>query len=112
MRGWSFLLALSALSALPLPGLAAEATDQDLFRKRVDKFADESSFVDRPKRLCVCLDDDNPADERMAGVVVENLVVGSDNARRIQVRCFVRRFLSSGAGTTSEACSSTWVLLH
>jgi hypothetical protein len=100
---------VAAVVALPLAVLAA-ATDQDTFRGKVEKFTSDNGF-DNPKRLCVCIHDDNPQDERMAGVLVDTLVTGSDGRRRIQVRCFVRRFATDGSNTTSEACTSTWAPL-
>lgn len=112
MRSSGVLLTAFALLALhPLPALA-QATDRDLYRSKVQRYTNDSSFVSKPKRLCVCLADNNPDDERMAGVLVDTIVIGTDGLRRVQVRCFVRRFEADGSSTTSEACSSTWALLH
>jgi hypothetical protein len=109
----SFLYVLSAaLVAAPIASLAAPATDQEKFEGKVERFTNSSSFADNPKRLCVCIDDDNPDDERAAGVLVDDVVVGGDGFRRIRVRCFVRRFTSAEASTTAEACSSTWAPLR
>ena len=107
----SALYSATRYAILPAAALAAPPTDQDQFHGRVEKHTDDSSFVKKPKSLCVCIDDDNPDDERMAGVLVDTVAVGSDGLRRIQVRCFVRRFNANGSAPNSEACSSTWALL-
>ena len=111
MRHWLFFLVSGAsLAVLPATSFAA-ATDQDTFRGKVSKFTTDSSF-DNPKRLCVCINDDNADDERIAGVLVDTLVLGGDGLRRIQVRCFVRRFNADGSAANSEACTSTWAPLR
>ena len=109
----SRILALFALvAALPTVSLAASATDQQKFQGKIGKFTSENSFVSNPKRTCVCIDDDKADDERMAGVVLQDVFVGGDGLRRVRVRCFVRRFKSDGSSDVNEACSGNWVLLH
>jgi hypothetical protein len=106
------LAAVTGLAAIPATGLVAVSADQDSFRSKVERFTEDSSFDPSPKRLCVCITDNNADDERMAGVLVDTLNVGSDGLRRIEVRCFVRRFNADGSNATAEACTSTWALLR
>jgi hypothetical protein len=102
-----------AATLIMLPVVArAEATDEETFQSKIRKYSDDSSFVTKARRQCVCVTDDNSNDERMAGVVISTFVTGADGLRRVQVRCFVRRFNVAGSNSTSEACSSTWVLLR
>jgi hypothetical protein len=109
MRNWLVHVAsVATLVALPVASFAEPPTDQEKFRNKVDRFTNDSSF-ENPKRLCVCINDNNPDDVDRVGVLVDQLVVGSDNLRRIQVTCFVRRFNADGSNGASEACSSTWV---
>jgi hypothetical protein len=113
MRDWIHYLACACtLATLPAASLAAPPTAQEKFESKVERFTNDSSFVDNPKRLCVCIADNNADDERMAGVMVDTIAVGADNLRRIQVRCFVRRFSADGSNVNSEACQTDWHILR
>lgn len=106
------LIVFAFVAALPTASSAAPPTDQEKFEGKIGRFTSANSFVANPKRTCVCIDDDKADDERMAGVVLQDVFIGGDGLRRIRVRCFVRRFKANGSPDVNEACAGNWVLLH
>jgi hypothetical protein len=87
---------------------AHAASDIEKFESKVGKVAAKVSDVfEKPKGLCVCLNDVSPDDIDAAGVL-DRAIVGVAGGQRVRVRCMVRRFDNTGNSAVAVACDN-WV---
>ena len=87
---------------------AHAASDIDKFESKVGRVATTVSNVfDKPKGLCVCLNDLSPEDIDAAGVL-DRAIVSVAGGQRVRVRCMVRRFDSMGNSAVALKCDN-WV---
>ncbi len=103
----SFGIVLIGTIALGPSAALAQQTEMDRFQKRVEKYAAPVfDIFDKPKGLCVCLDDPGNAANNGAAGVLDSTVVSVADAvpRRIRVRCMVMKATNDGNVTQAESC--------